>query len=75
MNHRLTLVQLSKLQEQFFAWNAGGKFGISLQLAGAQLIELAERGESQLGFGNEEGGYVMPSNDNDGGTQDASYNF
>ena len=58
-----------------FAWNAGGKFGISLQLAGAQLIELAERGESQLGFGNEEGGYVMPSNDNDGGTQDASYNF
>lgn len=64
-----------------FPYSAGGNIGISLQLAGVQLIELAERGETQLGFGTEEGGFIAAAaNDNttstDGdGAGDASYNF
>jgi hypothetical protein len=62
-----------------FPYSAGGNIGISLQLAGVQLIELAERGETSLGFGAEEGGFVAAAeNDNisnNDGNGDASYNF
>ena len=63
-----------KVAGTIYPYTAGGNFGISLQLAGAQIIELVERGESSLGFGSEDGGYVA-SNDNDAGVQDTSYNF
>jgi len=62
-----------------FPYNAGGNMGISLQLSGVQIIELAARGDGDLGFGNEGDGFVAAAeNDNisnNGGSEDASYNF
>ncbi len=59
-----------------FPYSAGGNIGISLQLAGVQIIELAARGDGDMGFGNEGDGFVAANeNASDGGTQDASYNF
>tara|TARA_R100000951_G_scaffold21379_1_gene17796 strand:+ start:4076 stop:4621 length:546 start_codon:yes stop_codon:yes gene_type:complete len=59
-----------------YPYNAGGKIGISLQLAGVQIIELAKRGDGDMGFGNEGEGFVAAAeNDNSTGTEDTSYNF
>ena len=41
-----------------YPYNAGGKIGISLQLAGVQIIELAKRGDGDMGFGNEGDGFI-----------------
>ena len=59
-----------------YPYNAGGKIGISLQLAGVQIIELAKRGDGDMGFGNEGDGFISANdNSSDGGNGDASYNF
>ena len=65
-----------KVAGSIFPYSAGGNQGISLQLAGVQIIELAARGDGDMGFGNEGEGFVAANeNTNDGGSQDASYNF
>ena len=51
-----------------YPYNAGGKIGISLQLAGVQIIELAKRGDGDMGFGNEGDGFISANdNSSDGG--------
>ena len=50
--------------------------GISLQLAGVQIIELSEGSNGGVSFAAEEGGFVAANdNDNDEGAQGAGYNF
>ncbi len=56
-----------KLAGTMYPYNAGGGQGVSLQLAGVQIIELSEgSGAASVSFGAEEGGFVA-SNDNDTG--------
>ena len=59
-----------------YCYNAGGNIGVSLQLGGVQIIELAESsGSAGISFGSVEGGFVA-SNDNAPEVSDgASYNF
>ena len=55
-----------KMAGTLYAWNAGGNKGVSLQLAGVQVITLADPVGS-FAFEAEEGGFVAdeaPSNDN-----------
>ena len=66
----------TKAAGTMYRYNAGGKIGISLQLAGVQIIELAKRGDGDMGFGNEGDGFISANdNSSDGGNGDASYNF
>lgn len=59
-----------------YPYTAGGNVGISLQLAGVQIIELSEGSNGGVSFAAEEGGFVAANdNDNDEGAQGAGYNF
>ena len=70
-----------RLQGNIYPYVAGGQSGVSLQLSGVQIIELADGNNNGVSFSAQEGGYVA-SNDNhpeaandntqDGGEQ---YNF
>lgn len=59
-----------------YPYNAGGNMGVSLQLAGVQIIELAES-SSSVSFEAEEGGFVAATaaNDNEPQQDGAAYNF
>jgi hypothetical protein len=63
-----------KLGGMMYAYNTGGNVGISLQLSGVQIVDLADRPSSGTSFTPEEGGFVAAeqtaSNDNE-----QSYNF
>jgi len=70
-----------KLAGTIYPYTAGGRMGVSLQLAGVQIIELSEGSAAGIAFEAEDGGFVA-SNDNaandnfapvEGGEQ--SYNF
>lgn len=74
-----------KLAGTIFPYTAGGNKGVSLQLAGVQIVSLADPVGSSFEFEAEDGGYVseandnMPaSNDNEGSgeaTEGEAYNF
>jgi hypothetical protein len=53
-----------KLAGTIYPYVAGGNKGVSLQLAGVQIIELSEGQGGGVTFGAEEGGYVA-ANDNE----------
>ena len=56
-----------KVAGTMYPYNAGGGIGISLQLAGVQIIELSDgTGAASVSFEAEEGGFVA-ANDNDMG--------
>ena len=56
-----------KVAGTMYPYNAGGGIGISLQLAGVQILELSEgTGAASVSFEAEEGGFVA-ANDNDMG--------
>jgi len=57
-----------------YPYSAGGSVGVSLQLAGVQIIELSEGSNGGISFEAEEGGFVA-ANENDEGAQGAGYNF
>ena len=63
-----------KLAGTLYQYTAGGGVGVSLQLAGVQIVELSEGSNGGISFGAEEGGFVA-ANDNDDGAQGAGYNF
>lgn len=54
-----------KLAGNIYPYTAGGNVGVSLQLAGVQIIELSEGSGGGVTFEAEEDGYVL-ENDNDG---------
>ena len=59
-----------------YPYNQNGNVGISLQLGGVQIIELAESmGASQVSFEAEEGGFVAANDNGAEATDGASYNF
>lgn len=60
-----------------YPYNQNGQVGISLQLGGVQIIELAQsQAAASVSFAPEEGGYVAADNDNTEQSGDgASYNF
>lgn len=75
-----------KMAGTIYPYSAGGNKGVSLQLAGVQLVSLADPVGSSFAFGEEDGGFVAgndnaaiapASNDNDEGefTEGESYNF
>lgn len=65
-----------KVKGTLYPYNAGGNIGVSLQLAGVQLIKLSEGSGSAISFEAVEGGYVEADNDNAAPeTNGASYNF
>lgn len=63
-----------KLAGNLYPYNAAGGVGISMQLAGVQVVSLAP--PKSIQFGAEEGGFVA-ANDNEpeGEEDEASYNF
>lgn len=73
-----------KMAGTLYAWNAGGNYGVSLQLGGIQIVTLAEPVGS-FDFEPEEDGYIAgndnQANDNhagevaDGKTQREAYDF
>lgn len=70
-----------KLAGTMYPYTAGGNSGVSLQLAGVQIIELSEGSNGGISFEAEENGFVAdndnPSNDNVAPTSEGetSYNF
>ncbi len=59
-----------KLAGTMYPYNAGGGKGISLQLAGVQIIDLSDgSGAATVSFEAEEGGFVA-ANDNEAGGHD-----
>ena len=75
-----------KMAGTIYPYSAGGNKGVSLQLAGVQLVSLADPVGSSFAFGEEDGGFVAgndnaatapASNDNAEGefTEGESYNF
>jgi hypothetical protein len=63
-----------KIAGTLYAYNAGGNIGVSLQLGGVQIVELAKAGGSEIQFGAEEGGFVA-ANDNAEEADGVAYNF
>ena len=66
-----------KLAGTIYPYTAGGNNGVSLQLAGVQIIELSEGSQSSFSFEKEEGGFVA-ANDNSPEASDEggqAYNF
>lgn len=65
-----------KLAGTMFAFQAGGRHGISLQLGACQLIQLSENSATAgIQFEKVDGGFVA-ANDNEGeGAEEGSYNF
>lgn len=61
-----------KLAGTLYPYTAGGNVGVSLQLAGVQIVELSEGSNGGISFGAEEGGFVAA---NDNGETEAAYNF
>lgn len=63
-----------KLAGTIYPYVAGGNKGVSLQLAGVQIVELSQGETSAVSFGVEEGGFVA---DNDNGSEEGgqAYNF
>ena len=59
-----------KLAGTLYPWNAGGSHGVTLQLAAAQVITLADP-VGNFAFEAEEGGYIA-SNDNNAAANDNS---
>lgn len=55
-------------------YNTGGKIGVTLQMGGVQIIELAEAQGTSFEFGAEQGGFVA-DNDNSNSADGAAYNF
>ena len=65
-----------KVAGTLYPYSAGGNIGISLQLSGVQILELASRGDGDMGFTAEEGSFVAANDNSDeSGAGDASYNF
>tara|TARA_B100001057_G_scaffold35947_1_gene32525 strand:+ start:7054 stop:7593 length:540 start_codon:yes stop_codon:yes gene_type:complete len=66
-----------KCQGTLYCYNAGGNLGVSLQLAGVQIVELAE-GNNSVSFEPEEGGFVAAAANDNSEVQSgdgAAYNF
>ena len=64
-----------KLAGTIYPYTAGGRIGVSLQLAGVQIIELSEGSGVGVAFDAEEGGFVA-ANDNAAEAEEAqAYNF
>ncbi len=53
-----------KLAGTMYPYSAGGNVGVSLQLAGVQIIELSAGSDGGISFEAEEDGFVTASNDN-----------
>lgn len=73
-----------KMAGTVYPYSAGGNKGVSLQLAGVQIVSLADPIGATFAFAAEDGGYVAqandnqaaPTNDNDEGEfTEESYNF
>jgi hypothetical protein len=62
-----------KLAGTMYPYTAGGNVGVSLQLAGVQIIELSEGSNDSVPFGAEEGGFVAANDNNP--EEGAAYNF
>lgn len=65
-----------KIAGVLFPYNAGGNIGVSLQMSGVQIVELAEASGGNFDFGVEEGGFTHDeaANDNEASNGEA-YNF
>jgi len=65
-----------KIAGVVFPYNAGGNIGVSLQMGGVQIVELAEASGGNFDFGVEEGGFTHDeaANDNEASNGEA-YNF
>ena len=63
-----------KLAGTIYPYTAGGRIGVSLQLAGVQIIELSEGSGVGVAFEAEEGGFVA-ANDNAPSRGGKAYNF
>lgn len=63
-----------KVAGTMYPYSAGGNVGVSLQLAGVQIIELSEGSNGGVSFDAEEGGFVA-ANDNADNEEGAAYNF
>ena len=65
-----------KIAGVVFPYNAGGNIGVSLQMGGVQIVELAEASGGSFDFGVEEGGFTHneAANDNEASNGEA-YNF
>lgn len=53
-----------KLAGTIYPYSAGGNVGVSLQLAGVQIIELSAGSDGGISFEAEDDGFVSASNDN-----------
>jgi len=63
-----------KVAGTMYPYQAGGNVGVSLQLAGVQIIELSEGSNGGVSFAAEEGGFVA-ANDNAEEADGVAYNF
>jgi len=61
-----------KLAGTLYPYSAGGNVGVSLQLAGVQIIELSEGSNGGITFDAEEDGFVAA---NDNAETDEAHNF
>lgn len=64
-----------KLAGTMYPYSTGGNQGISLQLSGVQIIDLADRPTAAVNFEAEEGGFVAANDNAPSGDGDQSYNF
>ena len=65
-----------KVAGTIFPYNQNGNVGISLQMGGVQIVELAESmGAASISFDAEEGGFVAANDNGAEATDGASYNF
>ena len=64
-----------KLAGNLYAYNAGGRHGISMQLGAVQLIKLSEGASGAVQFGSVEGGFVAANDNEANGDGQGSYNF
>ena len=64
-----------KLAGTIYPYTAGGNNGVSLQLAGVQIIELSEGSGGNFAFENEGDGFVAANDNEEPEGEAASYNF
>jgi hypothetical protein len=64
-----------KLAGTMYPYTAGGNVGVSLQLAGVQIIELSEGSDNGIQFAAEDGGFVAANDNAPDDAAGAAYNF
>lgn len=64
-----------KLAGTMYPYTAGGNSGVSLQLAGVQIIELSEGNAGNFNFASEEGGFVAANDNEPQDAEEGDYNF